>query len=783
MGFLKKKQSIRLPNGPTDELVQTASPKSNAYSTIASPPTSPTSKILAAMIAEARHDEETTFASDSSGAKDKEAREKPVQKKKPLSSVKSPSKPRRKPSSSSGGTAAGASKKPTISTASATAAKTRTKTRSGYRRKHRDDPSSTTKLPDTDKSKVVRRQQRGRRTRSTSVKRGRNSPTKIKNSESSSTNRADATPRVSNGKTRPSSRKPGHSKKRLESRSRSESRSVSSSKSRRRRPIAGRTGRALRGASRAYMFKRRSKNYETSDDESYGSSSSGSDSSSYSESDDYRTGLEDSTMYATDASGSIVSIGYNTSDSDAMTNGASDGTSGEDTDTDADFTGDEGLGVEVSPRSFRSHTTGCTNSFSSDHSGKVNAGSEARVKKSTAIKTAGTSYKEAQSAHGDFLNKMEDFVAKDEEHQMVVMVKEHGNVERLSLQESSYIPEPNKSNEIVIKVDCSTISLQDCMIRRGKWYEMQKLPFIPGSDLVGTIYKMSKEASTNSAFQVGDKVAAVVPTGGNAKYISIECQNVIRVPNEIDSAVALCLSSTYVPARQALDLARKLNTPFTGANILIIGGNGPSGLAAIELAMLEGANVFTTADGRHHEYLTSLGARCFPIDPSKWLPTLQGKIDVVLDSVCLDGYDSSSLALNPTGTLVCTGMSAIYTQGQMRSFGIKDARDYKAMYCKMRARYVIKNSLYYDRTERYGLAQKEYAQHFRYLCHLASKNTITPLVSCRATLNSVASAQKAIELGDAAYGVCLCLPWGTQTDQITDPVVTAPDQTESEPSN
>lgn len=238
---------------------------------------------------------------------------------------------------------------------------------------------------------------------------------------------------------------------------------------------------------------------------------------------------------------------------------------------------------------------------------------------------------------------------------------------------------------------------------------MQRLPFVPGSDFVGTIHEMGEDAKTYSTFQVGDRVAAAVPSGGNAKYITMSYTNIIRVPPETDSVVALCLSSTYVPAREALDLARKLNTPFTGANILVIGGNGPSGLATIELALLEGANVFTTADERHHEYLTNMGAKCFPIDPAKWLPTLQGKMDVVLDSVCLDAYESSRLALNPAGTLVCTGMSAVYTQGQIRAFGMKDVRDWKAMYCKMRMNYVLNNTVHYDRMERYLSAPNEYA--------------------------------------------------------------------------
>ena len=57
-------------------------------------------------------------------------------------------------------------------------------------------------------------------------------------------------------------------------------------------------------------------------------------------------------------------------------------------------------------------------------------------------------------------------------------------------------------------------------------------------------------------------------------------------------------------------------------------------------------------------------------------------------------------------------------------------------------------------------------QHFSYLCHLASKDSITPLVSNRLPLNMVASMQKAIERGDTTYGVCVCMPWLTNTGPL-----------------
>lgn len=55
-------------------------------------------------------------------------------------------------------------------------------------------------------------------------------------------------------------------------------------------------------------------------------------------------------------------------------------------------------------------------------------------------------------------------------------------------------------------------------------------------------------------------------------------------------------------------------------------------------------------------------------------------------------------------------------------------------------------------------------QHFRYLCHLASKGTVKPVISTCVPLKNVASVQRAIELGETAYGVCICRPWADQED-------------------
>ena len=327
------------------------------------------------------------------------------------------------------------------------------------------------------------------------------------------------------------------------------------------------------------------------------------------------------------------------------------------------------------------------------------------------------------------------------------------------------IPQCEEPDDVVIKVDCSTITLQDCMIRRGKWFEMQSLPFIPGADIVGTITQLGS-TSLETKFKIGELVAAVVPSGGNAKYAKVKARDLLAVPKGVDSVTALCISSTYVPAKQSLEAARFAGTPLTGANVLVIGANGPTALAAIDLATMEGANVFVTADKRHHDHLLRMGVKqCFPVNPRKWLPELEGKMDVVLDSVCLDGYESSLQALGPKGKLVCTGMSATFTQGRIEGpLGFGDLRLMTASYQKAKVKYRMSNATYYDKVESFNNEKAIYAQYFKYLCHIQSKGQFKPAVAARASLTMVSSIQKAIERGDTPYGVCVATPWLTRDD-------------------
>lgn len=364
-------------------------------------------------------------------------------------------------------------------------------------------------------------------------------------------------------------------------------------------------------------------------------------------------------------------------------------------------------------------------------------------------------------------------VMKDSKGQLMANVEEHGMSDKIELQRLSTIPRCVKPDDIVIMVKCSSISLRDCMLRRGACLEQLPLPYVPGSEMVGIVCALGEEAKEAGTIKTGDRVAAFSARGGgNAKYATVSYRDAMLIPENVASMNALCLLSAYVPAFQALAAGRKESRPFFGADILVIGVNpgNPVGFAIAELALLEGANVYVTADESHHRFLRTRGVKCLPVDPSTWIRDLYGKMDVVVDSVCLDGrYTSSLMVLKETGKLVCSGMSAPYTMEALEN-GSWSAflRDRYAGSVKFSTQHFSSRAVWLDTIKNQQVRKTEYNRHFQYLCHQSTAGAIKPAVATRGSLRKVAATQRLIEEGRSKFGINLCTPWNSKQDDIFD---------------
>lgn len=224
----------------------------------------------------------------------------------------------------------------------------------------------------------------------------------------------------------------------------------------------------------------------------------------------------------------------------------------------------------------------------------------------------------------------------------------------------------------------STISIEDCIIRRGFDFDLLNpvaLPQTPGMDVVGHIIELPRCCRTRNTtrWSLGDRVAALVRTGGNARYCCAHIDALVSVPTQgLDAAEAVALVSNYTTAYQALKRIRQEGSVFSmlGKRVLIVGGMDGPGQALIQMCSKARATVYATGPVHRHTYIHNiLGAKALP--EVGWLTSeVQASMDYVFDGVCEDGLEISHKALKEkTGELVCFGHTAMLREREMGILG------------------------------------------------------------------------------------------------------------------
>lgn len=294
---------------------------------------------------------------------------------------------------------------------------------------------------------------------------------------------------------------------------------------------------------------------------------------------------------------------------------------------------------------------------------------------------------------------------------------------------------------------------------RGVGLSRSMLPFVPGYELIGTVQTLGENAKADGLFKEGDRVAGLsLCGGGNSRFISISGSRLVKISDSVKSTQAVCLIHDYMAALKALRLAKKSGSPFTGMNILLTDGFSPIGQAVINLAAMEGANIYCCADENKHSYLASLGAKCFSKEPEAWLPSASGSFDVVIDNSCTDSYSSSWFALNQKGTLVCLSPVFSFDRNYEGGCGIIDFTELQQKWAGLKAKYMMPNTYFFDTIRDFDNDREQYLQDLRYLTFLLEKGHIKPKIAEKVSLEDVPDAQRLMIAG-RANGTIVCVPW------------------------
>ena len=297
------------------------------------------------------------------------------------------------------------------------------------------------------------------------------------------------------------------------------------------------------------------------------------------------------------------------------------------------------------------------------------------------------------------------------------------------------------------------------MVRcRGIGVTKEMLPYTPGQVIIGTIESLGSDVKI--PFEIGDRVVGFVKQGGNARFVSAEVDHLIKASPTIQNSQAVCLVEDWMTAYRALRVAKNAfkGAAIFGMNVFITDGFSPIGQAVIQLADLEGANIYCCAKKANHGHLRSLSTRthCYTPEVADWMPDIMEKMDIVIDNTCIDGYASSWQALNDKGILIC--LATVNTGYSTSMCGALDIDKLLRKFSSMKAKYTMSQTVFLDIRQDFEENQTEFTNDLMYLMFLVEQGKIHPKVGEKVALDDVGDAHRLLANGNN-NGTMVCLPW------------------------
>jgi NADPH:quinone reductase len=220
------------------------------------------------------------------------------------------------------------------------------------------------------------------------------------------------------------------------------------------------------------------------------------------------------------------------------------------------------------------------------------------------------------------------------------------------------LPRPQAGpGEIVIAVEAVGLGFADGLNVRGAYQVKRPLPFIPGSEVAGSVVACGAGAPSEL---VGQRVMALA-NGGLAEEVVVGAEQCIPLPAGFSSAAAASSLISYSTAIFGLESCADLKP---GEVVLVLGASGGVGLAAIDLAKGLGAEVVAAASSAGKLAAGSARGADFVVNYSHpdWRKslelTLAGKrINVVYDPVGGQWSETAFRCLAPGGRHLVVGFA------------------------------------------------------------------------------------------------------------------------------
>ena len=212
-------------------------------------------------------------------------------------------------------------------------------------------------------------------------------------------------------------------------------------------------------------------------------------------------------------------------------------------------------------------------------------------------------------------------------------------------------PDPQPGlGEVLVRVHAAGLNGADMMQRRGLYPAPAGSPQdIPGMELAGEVAALGPGAER---FALGDRVMGIVGGGAQAELCLVHERVLMPVPSGLDWPQAGGLPEVFATAHDAIFTQGELRP---GERLLVHGGAGGVGTAAIQLARTAGARV--TASVRNEALrgqVAQLGAEIISNEGF----AEHGPFDVILELVGAPNMPENLQALASGGRIAVIGVSA-----------------------------------------------------------------------------------------------------------------------------
>lgn len=222
--------------------------------------------------------------------------------------------------------------------------------------------------------------------------------------------------------------------------------------------------------------------------------------------------------------------------------------------------------------------------------------------------------------------------------------------------------------DVLVGTRAAGVNFADILQRLGLYDSAPSPPYVMGFELAGRVEAVGDGVNHLSS---GDAVVAMLKRGAYAEQVVVPTSQVFRVPESLSLEQAAALPVNWLTAWFCLFTMGNLRSDEV---VLVHGGAGGVGSAAVQLAREHGATVVSTAGSEAKlEFLDNEGVTLsVNYRQDDWDERIRDRfgesgIDLVLDPVGGSTTRRSYELLAPLGRLVFYGMSSAVS-GPSRSW-------------------------------------------------------------------------------------------------------------------